>query len=489
MRKNFIALTAAALFAAAAVAGGCDGQGQDEAAGAKPAAQEEPQQQPTNRIDVPAAVRQNLGITFAKVQSRRVASTIRVPGRFEFQPTARREYRSTLPGWVRLLVGQYDEVTKGKPIYQMESPEWHKLRKQLHEAQAAIESATAELAVAQQTKAEAGKTVEVLEQRVEALAGAATRRAELDAELATRRASLPRLDAEIRVKQAALNEARHDFALEVDTAAALLGLSPKFLTAPADDDGSQEGGSGGSGGSDSAEHGDGGDHPGGHNVQRWFAISKVGLLTTAPGVVEALHVTDGSWVDANTLVATVVDPTALRFRATGLQSDLGRLRNGLGVSVVPPQGAGTDAEGALAGTLRIGLAGDPERRTVELLVTPQKPDAWTGGWAKPGVSALLEIAVEDSGKEELAIPASAVVRDELTHIFFRRDPKAPDKVIRMEADLGVSDGKWVAVKSGLREDDEVVLDGVYELKLAGGGKAMGGGHFHADGTWHAEAEK
>jgi hypothetical protein len=30
-----------------------------------------------------------------------------------------------------------------------------------------------------------------------------------------------------------------------------------------------------------------------------------------------------------------------------------------------------------------------------------------------------------------------------------------------------------------------VLDGVYELKLTGAGKAMGEGHFHADGTFHA----
>jgi hypothetical protein len=33
-----------------------------------------------------------------------------------------------------------------------------------------------------------------------------------------------------------------------------------------------------------------------------------------------------------------------------------------------------------------------------------------------------------------------------------------------------------------------VLEGAYELKLAGGGKQMGG-HFHADGTWHAEPDK
>jgi hypothetical protein len=29
-----------------------------------------------------------------------------------------------------------------------------------------------------------------------------------------------------------------------------------------------------------------------------------------------------------------------------------------------------------------------------------------------------------------------------------------------------------------------VLGGVYQLKLAGGGKATQAGHFHADGTFH-----
>jgi hypothetical protein len=60
----------------------------------------------------------------------------------------------------------------------------------------------------------------------------------------------------------------------------------------------------------------------------------------------------------------------------------------------------------------------------------------------------------------------------------------------MEADLGIGDGKWVVVKSGVKEGDEVVLDGVYELKLASGGQGGpdAGGHFHADGTFHAEPD-
>ena len=55
---------------------------------------------PTNRVDINPAVRQNLGITFARVERRNVARTLRVPGRFELLPEARREYRTMLAGRV-----------------------------------------------------------------------------------------------------------------------------------------------------------------------------------------------------------------------------------------------------------------------------------------------------------------------------------------------------------------------------------------------------
>jgi multidrug efflux pump subunit AcrA (membrane-fusion protein) len=143
--------------------------------------------------------------------------------------------------------------------------------------------------------------------------------------------------------------------------------------------------------------------------------------------------------------------------------------------------------------LAIGLEADPVARTVELVLTPDRPAAWAeAGWPRAGVSAFAEVVTDGSAGVEDAIPVAAVVQDELAKIFFRRDPKDPDKVIRTEADLGTSDGRWVAVRSGVKAGDEVVLGGVYELKLAGGGKAGaggGGGHFHADGTWHADHDK
>ncbi|MBK8916225.1 MAG: hypothetical protein IPM64_16790 [Phycisphaerales bacterium] len=82
----------------------------------------------TNRVDVPETVRRNLGITFARVESRPVAQTIRVPGQFELLPEARREYRTMLAGRVELLVRQYDRVEVGMPLYRLVSPEWRPAR-------------------------------------------------------------------------------------------------------------------------------------------------------------------------------------------------------------------------------------------------------------------------------------------------------------------------------------------------------------------------
>ena len=415
---------------------------------------------PSNRIDLPGSVRQNLGITFAKVERRRVASTLRVPGRFELLPTARREYRATLPGYVQLLVSQFEEVSKDKPVFRMDSPEWHAMKKELHEAEVGIERATAELSVAERTKTEAEQVAGAVQKRVDALAGAEVRRAELETEVTTRKAAIPRLEAEIDVKRAALEEAKHDLEINIAKAASVLGVTPAYLRETEKTDG-------------------------GHATQRWFAINHVGLGARDSGLVETIGVTDGSWVEANTLIATTVNPRAIRFRALGLQSDLDKLADGLDAAVVPPQKASAEKASSLPGTLQIGPVADPQQRTVDLILVLNQ----TADWARPGVSSFLEIVTDGSAEPELAIPAAAVVRDELTQVFFRRDPRDPDKVIRVEADLGVSDGKWVVVKSGVKQGDEVVLHGVYELKLAGGGKPTGGGHFHADGTWHAEPDK
>ena len=432
---------------------------------------------PSNRIDVPEKVRQNLGITFAKVEQRRVAATIRVPGRFELLPSARREYRAVLPGHVELLVRQYETVKEGQVLARLDSPEWRRVQHEAVEAEGEIKTAQAHLDVAEATRAENEKAVALLAKRVAALAEANTRRAELDVELALAQGKAARLDAEVRSAKVRQSEAREHYASKLKTLASVVGIPVERLTEPAPESGP------------AAPH----PAPGKEPAEReplWRTIAAVELRASQAGVVEAVAITNGGWADSSGLVLTTVDPSRIRFRATGLQADLSKLREGAVAAVVAPAAARSNPGAATAllpipGKLSFGLEASADNRTIDLLIAPDqgKPAAW----ARPGVSAYAEIVTDDSVDAEPAIPVAAVVQDELARIYFRRDPKDANKVIRVEGDFGVSDGRWVVVNSGLKAGDEVVLDGVYELKLTGTGTGGGGagGHFHADGTWHA----
>ena len=92
-----------------------------------------------SRIAVPPTVRSNLGITFVTVERRRVERTRRIPGQFEYLPSARREYRAMLPGRIELLVKQFERVEAGQPLFRVASPAWHELHRELFEAESTAE--------------------------------------------------------------------------------------------------------------------------------------------------------------------------------------------------------------------------------------------------------------------------------------------------------------------------------------------------------------
>lgn len=433
---------------------GCTRQGDD----AQAPQQEEAAAAVTNRIDIPATVRSNLGITFAKVERRRVDSTIRVPGAFELQPLARHEYRLSLPGTVQLEVDQYQRVEPGDLLYRFRSPEWPELQHEIIMGEQDIESARADIEVERARIDEAERRVAIMLERLSSLTEAEIRNADLEAEVAQLEASLPRLSAELGQAETTLANAERTREHALHRASTATGISEERLAAD-------------------AEHQ-------GQAVPAYRTIDWIEVRATEPGVVEMLALTDGSFGEAPSLVLSTIDPSKVRFRAMALQSDLVRLGTTPEARIVPPSTPGIPLSDGVDAVVTIGLEAHPEQRTVTLLATPAEGRAWI----RPGVSAFLEVVAETTGGPALAIPRTAIVKDGIAHVFFRRDPKDPNKAIRVEADMGVDDGRWVVINSGISLNDEVVLDGAYELKLASqqSGTTQKGGHFHADGTFHAE---
>jgi hypothetical protein len=421
---------------------------------------------PTNRIDIPDAVRRNLGIGFARVESRRVAETLRIPGHFELLPTARREHRAPLGGTVEVLVGELDAVEAGTPLFAVESPAWRALAEEIVATRARLASMAPIREAHRAHERSLADKVGLWEDRLAQLerlraagGGSAAQFTEARAMLNGTQAEL----AEVMEKDAQLG------AEEATLAAAVRALESRRAMLVA-----SVGGAAGEGVVDQGVVGEGAAGEG-------VADGRLVVRAAAGGRVATLAVAPGARVDEGDLVVAVVDPAAIRFRGHALQADLARFREGAEAAIVAPSADALRERAPMAARLALALEADPDARSIDVLATP----AALAGWARAGVAASLEVVLA-GGAGELAVPAAAVVTDGAKRYLFRRDPKDPDRAIRIDADLGATDGRFVEVLSGLREGDEVVVEGARQLLLAMGGGDAKGGHFHSDGTFHAE---
>jgi len=414
----------------------------------------------SNRVDIPAPVRANLGITFAKVERRNVTQTLRVPGRFELLPTARREYRAPLSGRIELLVKHLQAVEAGTPLFSLDSAAWQILHDQVQAAEAKVASLTPLRQAHRIHEESLVKKVQLWKDRLRQLEELRTAGGGSGAQFTEARAMLNGTEAELA------DVTEKDAELEFQQAASEAELRSLVSRREA------------------LWRVSGSPRPTGDGTAA-SRDARFVVHATAPGIVEVLSVVSGGLAEDSGLVITTIAPADVRFRARGSQSDISKLRDGLPARIVPQRLDAAPTGPTMEGPLALGLTADADERTLDLFVEPRV----LAPWARAGVSAQLEIALAGSSatngtNDQLAIPTSAVVRDGATPIIFRRDPKDPDKVIRMEADIAMSDGRWTVINSGVREGDEIVLDGNYQLMLATTGSASKAGHFHSDGTFH-----
>ncbi len=421
----------------------------------------------TTGIPLPALVQKNLGITWATAEYRVVKGVLRMPGRFESETTARRPYLAPLSGRIEVQVKPYQRVEAGTVLYRLHAADWQRLQQELVDATATVDAAEERLAAAKERVVAVTEALDLWKHRLavldrfgESVGLRATERAEAVGRFSDLRISLAEAKRDAaaarRMAQGADDHpecglARLQQHLLLDRASILSGRSVAELTATT-----------------------------AHGVPAWAALSALEIRAAFAGVVEGEVLPSGTWAAEHATILTITDPTGVRLRAAGLQADLPRLRDGLPARIVPADPALGDS---IATTVVLGPVADPKDRSIDLIARPTAGAALPA-WVRPGVTANLEVVISGSADEELAIPVAATIRDGLKTILFRRDPKQPDQVAKLEADLGASDGRWVVVQSGLKAGDQVVLGGIYPLKLAQQAGGAQAGHFDPDGTFH-----
>lgn len=181
-----------------------------------------------------------------------------------------------------------------------------------------------------------------------------------------------------------------------------------------------------------------------------------GILTAQPGVAVGEYLTEGralfSVLDASTvLIETQVPETSVprlgsamtaRYEVPGQP---GRLR--------PVTGEGV---GRLA---FLGIEVNSATRTVPLVYETANP----GNELRVGQS--LDLYVETTRAEEtLAIPQEAIVDENGRPVAFVQ--LAGETFEKRDLVLGIRDGNWVQVRSGLEEGERVVSRGAYAVRLA-----------------------
>jgi hypothetical protein len=281
-------------------------------------------------------------------------------------------------------VSQYQTVEPGTPLYRLDSAAWRSIQEQISAADSAVKQTSAKLAsmhplraAHRQHEASLQAKVTLWQERLAQLEELRAAGGGSAAQLTEARAMLNETQAELAdtmEKDAELESREQELAAELvaasarlelllGTAASLTGFASTELLAEQMVDGRSQ--------------------------PRWRTMSMLEVRSSVAGVVERLEVTDGGFAEESALVLVTVQPDQLRFRARGLQSDLGRLRDGLRVRVVPPQGSTIPLQDTVSGTLTIGMVADPQERTIDLLLLPER----LGSWTRAGVSASMEITL------------------------------------------------------------------------------------------------
>ncbi len=184
------------------------------------------------------------------------------------------------------------------------------------------------------------------------------------------------------------------------------------------------------------------------NAKQVLASLSVGVRITAPmdGVFTRRRVHIGQYVHVGMLLARIVNAHRIRIRASLFPSHAIKLVGRVAVihilhgDHIEGRVVATMPEATSEGGVQVWIEGDDIQKLM------------------PGVQVSGVIPVQ---LESFAAPQSAIARDDAgkAYVFVRHG----DAFRKRSVTTGIRDRRWVQIRSGLKGDEQIATQGVYEL--------------------------
>lgn len=176
------------------------------------------------------------------------------------------------------------------------------------------------------------------------------------------------------------------------------------------------------------------------------------IVASMDGTVLSRMLTLGQVVQPADTAFEIADLSSLWLQADVPEQDAGNLRVGAAVDARVAALPGVTLEGTLS---FVSATVNPETRTVRVRMTLPNPD----GRFKPAMLATMTL--KDQPERQQVVPTAAVIREQdAEYVFVQVEG---DRYVLRPVTLGVEVNGQRVVKEGLREGDQIVIEGAFHL--------------------------
>jgi cobalt-zinc-cadmium efflux system membrane fusion protein len=204
-------------------------------------------------------------------------------------------------------------------------------------------------------------------------------------------------------------------------------------------------------------------------------LSRFTLPSPISGTVLERQAVQGQSADPSQTLFRIADLSSLWLVVQAAERDAVRIRPGMPAEITLAALPGQRLQGEVGWT---GREVDPHSRTVPVRIVLPNPD----GRLKPGMFATARLstgatgATGEDGEQVVAVPSTALQRlDDRWVVFLQR---APGRFEIRPVERGRDLGGEVAVLSGLRAGEPVIVEGAFLLRAEAEKQEGGAEHHH-----------